>query len=44
MSVRDRWRALLNAAINLWIPQNVGNFTSKGPFGFSGRTMLCGVS
>ena len=23
---RDRWRALVNAVTNLWVPQNVGNF------------------
>jgi len=24
--VRDRWQALVNAVMNLWVPQNVGNF------------------
>ena len=24
--VRDRWWALVNAVINLWFPQNAGNF------------------
>jgi len=43
MSVRDRWRDLLIGAINLRVSQNAGNFTSKGPFGFSGRATLCGV-
>ena len=23
---RDRWQALVNAVMNLWVPQNVGNF------------------
>jgi len=23
---RDRWRALVTAVMNLWVPQNVGNF------------------
>jgi hypothetical protein len=22
---RDRWRTLLNAVMNLWVPQNAGN-------------------
>ena len=23
---RDRWRAVVNAVMNHWVPQNVGNF------------------
>jgi len=23
---RDRWRELVNAVMNLWVPQNAGNF------------------
>jgi hypothetical protein len=23
---KDRWRALLNALLNLWVPINAGNF------------------
>jgi len=23
---KDRWRALLNVVMNLWVPQNLGNF------------------
>ena len=26
---RDRWRALENAAMNLWVPQNAGNFLTS---------------
>jgi hypothetical protein len=33
--VRDRWRALVNAVINLWVTQNAGNFlTSCKPVSF----------
>ena len=42
---KDRWRALLNAVMNLRIPQNLGNFLTRwGPASFSGRTLLHGVS
>jgi hypothetical protein len=41
---RDRWRALVNAVMNLWVPQNVGNFlTSCKPVSFL-RTLQHGVS
>jgi hypothetical protein len=42
---RDRWRALVSAVMNLWVPQNAGNFlTSCKPVSFSRRTLLHGVS
>jgi hypothetical protein len=25
----DRWQALVNAVMNLWVPQNVGNFLTS---------------
>jgi hypothetical protein len=40
-----RWRALVNAVMNLRIPQNVGKFlTSCKPVSFSRRTLLLEVS
>jgi len=26
---RERWQALVNAAMNLWVPQNAGNFLTS---------------
>jgi hypothetical protein len=26
---RDRWRAVVNAVMNLWVPQNAGNFLTS---------------
>jgi hypothetical protein len=41
---RARWRALVNAVMNLRVPQNKGNFlTSCKPVSFS-RTLSYGVS
>jgi len=41
---RDSWRALVNAVMNIWFPQNSVNFlTSWEPVSFS-RTVLHGVS
>jgi hypothetical protein len=43
--VRDGWRELVNAVMNLQVPQNTGNFlTSDKPFNFSRKTLLHGVS
>ena len=41
---RDRWQALVNAVMNLWVPKSAGSFlTSSKPVSFS-RTLLLGVS
>jgi len=42
---RGRWRAVVNAVMNLWVPQNAGDFlTSFKPGSLSRRTLLYGVS
>jgi len=42
---RERWHGLVNAVINLRVPQNAGNFlTSLKPVSFSKRTLLHGVN
>jgi len=41
----DRWQALVNEVMNLWVPSNVRNLlTSCEPVGFSRRILLHGVS
>ena len=43
--VRDRWRTLVSAVMNLRVPWNAGNFlTSCKPVSFSRRTLHHGVS
>jgi hypothetical protein len=42
---RDSWQLLLNAVMNLRVPENAGNFlTSYQLVSFSRRTLLHGVS
>ena len=42
---RDRWRTLMNAAMNIRVPRNAGNFlTICEPVNFSRMTLLHGVS
>jgi len=42
---RDRWRTLVSAVMNLWVPQNAGNFlTSCKPVSFLRRNLHRGVS
>jgi hypothetical protein len=41
---RERWRAVVNAVMNLRLPQSGQNFSSSwGPVSFSRRTLLHGV-
>jgi hypothetical protein len=41
---RDRWRALVNTAMNLRAPLNAGNFFIRCiPVSFSRRTLLHGL-
>jgi len=40
----DKWQALVNVVMNLWVLHNVGNFlTSLGTTGFSRITLFYGV-
>jgi hypothetical protein len=42
---RDRWRALVNAVVSLWVPKIAGNIpTSRETVIFSGRIQLHEVS
>jgi hypothetical protein len=42
---RDRWRAIVNAVMNLRVQKNAGNFlTSCKPVSLSRRILLHGVS
>jgi hypothetical protein len=42
---RDQWRALVNTAMNLWVPLNPGKFLSSCTIGgFSRRAHLQEVS
>jgi hypothetical protein len=37
---RDSWRAIVNVVMNLWVPQNAGNFlTDYKPVSCSRRTL-----
>ena len=37
---RDKWRAVINAVMDIRIPQNAGNFSDCGRIMFSRRTAL----
>jgi len=42
---RDRWRARVNAVMDLRVQLNAGNFLTSGePVSFSKRTLLHGIS
>jgi hypothetical protein len=42
---RDKWRVLVNAVINLWVPQNAGKLSSGSRTGgFSSSAQLHTVS
>jgi hypothetical protein len=42
---RDRWRALVNSVLNLWVPRNAGKLPSVlRTGGLWSRTQLQGVS
>jgi hypothetical protein len=41
---RDQWQVLVNIAINLWVPENVGKFLCSWATGGFLRTHLHAVS
>jgi hypothetical protein len=42
---RDKWRALVNTVMNLWVPYNVGKFLSSCTIGgFSRRAQFYVIS
>jgi len=42
---RDRWRDVVNAVMNLWVPLNAGNFlASRRSLSSSRRTVIHGFS
>ena len=42
---RDKWQAVMHMVLNIWVPQNVGNFvTNWGTSRISGRNVLYGIN
>ena len=41
---KNKWRAVVSTVINIWVPQNAGNFLSaRGTVPFSKRVLLHGI-